>query len=438
MTLRTKFILYLIAIHLPPAVLAGFLFQKQRLWLIVVEILLVLSLVVGTRLIRSLFEPLDLLHAGKEMLEEEEFTTRFKHVGHADVDRLFDVYNAMLERLRVERVKSEEQQSLLEKLVRLTPAGIVMLDFDGTIAEINPAAQRLLEGARPAAAPFVGQTLETLGESLSQHIADLSVGDSQLVAVDGRRRLRFWRGEFMDRGFGRAFFLIEELTEELRASERAAYEKVIRMLSHEINNSVAAVGSLLESLLHYTESLPAGDRDDYSGAIEVSRARLQNLDAFTRDFASVVRIPEPRKSDVDLRQLVSDVLRLLAPELSARSIAAELSASEPVVAHVDQNQIEQVIINILRNAMESIGSNGSIVLSLTSTDERIVLNVRDSGAGISDDARANLFTPFYSSKRNGRGLGLTLVQEILSNHEAEFSLGNARDGGAEFRIGFAR
>jgi signal transduction histidine kinase len=155
-------------------------------------------------------------------------------------------------------------------------------------------------------------------------------------------------------------------------------------------------------------------------------------------FAEVVRLPPPDRRPTDLKRLADEILILMRPELDRRRIRAEWEQAEPLPVDpersqidLDRNQIEQVLVNVLKNAMESIGEDGRIVLRLDPGS----LSIRDSGPGISEEVRALLFTPFFSTKRNGRGLGLTLVQEILSAHGFEFSLASSESGGAEFRVG---
>ena len=259
------------------------------------------------------------------------------------------------------------------------------------------------------------------------------MGGSEVLALQGGRRLKATRAEFFDRGFPRSFLLLEELTEELRASEKAAYGKLIRMMSHEINNSVGAVGSLLDSFRGYAGELGEEDREDYLQAIAVAITRLENLRAFMNGFAEVVRLPPPDRRPTDLKRLVDEILLLMRPELDRRRIRVDWEKAEPLPpVELDRNQIEQVLVNVLKNAMESIGEDGPHRLRL----DRDSLAIRDSGPGIPEEVRALLFTPFFSTKRNGRGLGLTLVQEILSAHGFAFSLGAGEGGGAEFRVGF--
>ena len=428
MNLRTKLVLYLVAIHLPAAIFAALLFRDNPVAVLSGELALGLSLLIGSRFVRAVFEPFELVRSGNELIAEAEFTTRFRRLGHPEVDRLVDLYNDMLERLRAERLRAEEQQSLLHRIIELSPTGIIMLDFDGRIEQMNPSAARLLRGDRDS----IGARLDELAAPI-RDLAAVPSRESQILAVDGRQRLRVWRGEFYDRGFTRDFYLIEELTDALRASEKAAYEKVIRMLSHEINNSIAAVSSLLESMLHYADRM--GDqKTEFARGIEIAANRLRSLDSFTRDFADVVRIPKPVPGSVDLMRLVEDVLTLHDAELEARRIRTASSAEGPTIVTADKNQLEQVVVNVVRNAIEAIGEEGLIEARVEGSGDAVTLRIGDTGPGLSVESLQQVFTPFYSSRRNGRGLGLTIVQEILSNHQADFALRNRPDNGAEFMM----
>ena len=210
------------------------------------------------------------------------------------------------------------------------------------------------------------------------------------------------------------------------------------MMSHEVNNSVGAVSSLLDSFRGYSEDLSARRTgSDFTGAIDVAVARMQRLGAFMNGFAEVVRLPEPDRRPCDLRQLLDEILLLLRPGAGASAHPTEWERTarcRPV--DLDRNQIEQVLVNVLKNAMESIGEDGRIGLRLVPEGERPVLSVSDTGPGIPETVQPLLFTPFFSTKRDGRGLGLTLIREILNAHEAHFGLENRSEGGAEFRVRF--
>ncbi|MEO6195912.1 MAG: ATP-binding protein [Thermoanaerobaculia bacterium] len=423
MSLRAKIIVYLVLIHAVLAVISVFVLRENRLWLLAVEGLFVLSIVFGVLLVRTFFVPLDLIRTGAELIGERDFTSQFREVGQPEMDSLIRIYNRMIDRLREERLKQQEQHYFLEKILAASPAGVLTLDFDARVSSLNPAAEKLLEVA----------AAEMQGRELGGALAMIPEGGSEILALQGGRRLKVTRAGFFDRGFPRSFLLLEELTEELRASEKAAYGKLIRMMSHEINNSVGAVGSLLDSFRGYAGDLGAEDREDYLQAITVAITRLENLRAFMNGFAEVVRLPPPDRRPTDVKQLVDEILILLRPELDRRRIAVVWDGAETIPpVELDRNQIEQVVVNVLKNAMESIGEDGRIALRL----DRGSLAIRDSGPGIPEEVRALLFTPFFSTKRNGRGLGLTLVQEILSAHGFAFGLEAGEGGGAEFRMGF--
>jgi len=441
MSLRAKIIAYLVLIHAVLAAISFFVLRENRLWLTAVEALFVLSVVLGFLLVRAFFVPLELIRTGAELIGERDFTTQFRAVGQPEMDALIRVYNQMIGRLREERLKLQEQHYFLDRVLTASPAGIVTLDFDGRVDSLNLAAERLLQVSPEEAKGKDLPEMGTLGSTLS----GISVGGSEVVSLQGGRRLKVTRAEFFDRGFPRSFLLLEELTEELRASEKAAYGKLIRMMSHEINNSVGAVGSLLDSFRGYADQLGEEDRGDFLQAIAVAITRLENLRAFMNGFAEVVRLPPPDRRPTDLRQLLDEILLLLRPELDRRRIRVDWERSERMPPlEVDRNQIEQVLVNVLKNAAEAIGEDGRISLRLGFEGGRNggwdrgrpYLSIKDSGPGIPEDVRSLLFTPFFSTKKNGRGLGLTLVQEILSQHGFEFSLAPDEDGGKEFRVGF--
>ncbi|HVE70140.1 MAG TPA: ATP-binding protein [Thermoanaerobaculia bacterium] len=411
--LRTKLLLYLIVLHLAMGGLGAWILIDDSDWLFAVEAIFVLSLFIGVVLVRALFQPVDnIAETGAELIAERDFTTKFLEHGQPDIDRLVDVYNQMIDRLREERLASQETEQLLEKIVGASPAGIVLCDFDGKVQRMNPAAERILSGAP---------------------LPEIAVGESKLVPHQGSRRVRVRRAEFRDRGFAKSFYVVEELTEELRLSEKAAYEKLIRMMSHEVNNSVGAVRSLLESMLAYAPQVREADREDFTNALQIASARVDSLNRFMAAFADVVRIPMPTRGLTPVAPLVERVGMLLRPELTDRKVRLELDLADRGSYDVDPYQIEQVIINVFRNALDAIQRDGTIRAAMIDG----VLTIRDSGPGIPEAARSEIFTPFFTTKREGRGLGLTIVQEILANHGLVFSLENAPGGGAVFSIELA-
>jgi len=432
MTLRTRLVLYLVVIHLMMAALAVFLFLEKPSWLFVAEVVFAISLGVGYRLVDSLFVPLRLIGTGAELIAERDFTSHFLTVGQPEMDALVEVYNDMIDRLREERLRLEEQSTLLERIVRASPSGVIVCDHDGNVRQINPSAEQLLG---VAGSDVEGQPVRGSSHESFRLLGELATGESKVLTLRGLTRLRCQHGQFVDQGFPRSFYLVEEITEELRASERAAYEKLIRMISHEVRNSVGAVGSLLDSSLHYSPQLRDTDREDFDGAVRVARDRLANLDRFVSGFADVVRLPEPDKRATDVGELLRDIGTLVGPELTARGIALELELPDNAIsAPIDKNQFEQLLLNLVKNAWEAIDRDGVIRLEASTNGRSTRIAVRDSGPGLDASAIEQIFTPFFTTKRDGRGIGLTLVREIATQHGADLSFRNVPEGGAEFAV----
>ncbi len=433
MTLRRKYVLYIAGVHLLFAAAMAVLLWDQRIWFIAVEAFLIASGVIAFRLFKGLFHPLELLLAGADSLKEKDFATRLRLSGQPEMDALIGVYNRMIETLQDERLALEEQHFFLQKIMAASPAGIVTLDYDGRVSMMNPAAGRfLLKNGEDV----VGKRLGEIDSPLASALARLDPGHSGLVPLRGIRRVKCIRSEFLDRGFPRTFFLLEELTEELRQSEKSAYEKLIRMMSHEVNNSIGAANSLLHSSLHYRDQLREEDRDDFSGALTIAISRTEHLNAFMKGFADIVRLPEPVRHSVDLVILLEDTCALMKPECDKRAIALrrEFGPAGLLIREIDRGQMEQVLVNIIKNSIEAIGRAGAIAVRLERKNGGILLAVEDSGPGIPEEIRHLIFTPFFSSKETGQGIGLTLVKEILSRHRFEFGLEGNSEGPTRFTI----
>jgi nitrogen fixation/metabolism regulation signal transduction histidine kinase len=434
MSLRAKILAYLVAIHVVLGGLAFFALVDRPWLLLLAEVLFVASALTGYLLVKAFFVPLELIRTGAELIRERDFSSHFREVGQTEMDALISIYNRMVDQLREERLKLWEQNLFLDKVLEASPTAVITLDHDERISQLNAAAVQLAGRERER---LVGCGVEVFPAPLGTTLHELREGGSAVIAVQGGRRLRCRQASFYERGFTRRFFLVEELTEELRASERAAYGKLIRMMSHEVHNSVGAVRSLLESCQSYGSQLLPSDRDDYDHALAVAAERLQHLNSFMNALAEVVRIPAPDRRPCDVPKLLRDIATLVQPELERRGIrlAWQTPASFPE-QRLDKNQIEQVLVNVLRNAMEAIGQDGTVTISLSTNSRRPCLAVRDTGPGVLPEAEPHLFSPFFSTKAQGRGIGLTLIREILTQHDFDFDLRNLEPGGAEFRILF--
>jgi nitrogen fixation/metabolism regulation signal transduction histidine kinase len=433
-TLRRKFIIYLVALHVPFAALAVYVLLNQRIWLLAVEAAFAVSLAYGVHLTKGLFVAIDRIREGSRLIADADFTSRFREVGHEEMDQLIAVYNRMADSLREERVRLQEQNYFLERLLEASPLGVVTLDFDGRIAAVNPSAERMLQLPGEAVR---GQKLGEIGSAFASDVDAIPRDESRVVALNSTRRVKCQRARFMDRGFPREFVMMAELTEELRRSEKAAYDKLIRVMSHEVNNTVAVATSILTSCLAFADQLRDDDREDFVTGLEAVVSRAEQLNAFMSGFADVVRIPEPKRSPCDVHALLESISQFMKAELRRRRIAWVWDVQDdlPPIS-MDRIQMEQVFVNVVKNAMEAIDDGGTITIRLGVRGNRSFAVVEDSGNGISPEAAAQLFTPFFTSKEYGQGVGLTIVREILSRHGFEFSLEGPPGGPTRFTIYF--
>ncbi|SMB87984.1 PAS/PAC sensor signal transduction histidine kinase [Hymenobacter roseosalivarius DSM 11622] len=418
MTLRVKFLLFVVIIHGVLIVLAAQLVRTNTVLFLVTEALLVVSIILTTQLYRGFVRPFQLIAAGTAAIRAKDFSLKFVPVGQREMDQLIDVYNHMIDELRRERVAQHEKSLLLERLIQASPAGILILDFDGKTEATNPAAERFLG---LTSQHLIGQPPAALPGDWGAFLSQLKPNEPQIVQLSGMQTYRASRGHFLDRGFTRYFILLEELTEALIRQEKQAYEKLIRMMSHEINNSIGAINSILQSFHHYAPQLTSPDQSDFREALDVSIARNTHLANFIAGFANLVRLPAPTRRSCDVHALLRATHRLMQVPSERRQVAWHWDlAPEPLRADLDAQQLEQVLINITKNALESIGDNGKIIIRTRLHPP--LLQVEDDGPGIAPEAQRRLFTPFFSTKRDGQGIGLTLIRDILLQHGLRFSL----------------
>lgn len=432
MSLRAKIVLYLVALH---AVFAAAMFQavgRQSLWLLAVEGATLVSLILGLVLTGRVLRSFELGDEASRLIRDRDFTTRLRPGSDARINQLVDVYNEMTDTLRAERARVEEQHHFLEQVIGASPSGVLVLDFDGRVTEINPAGLRLLGLDRGGA---LGRTVSELPSPLAAALGQLAPGTAEVVGLTGARRVRCHRGTFIDRGFARTFYGIEELTDEARRIERAAYEKLIRVMSHEVNNSVTATNSLLESSLTYAAELSAESRKDLEHALGIAIERSTELNGFMRRFADVFRLPPPVREPTDLRRLLDRLVTLTrahAPDVDVRRTWDDDAL--PVVASVDRGQFEQACLNLLKNAVEAAGPGGHVAVGLNMDVTGATLTIEDSGPGPGAEAESHLFTPFFSTKPNGQGIGLTLAGEIFTAHGFDYALERGPLGPTRFTV----
>lgn len=376
---------------------------------------------------RKVTRPLKTIANGFYMLQDQDFTSRLAHVGDPEADRVVDLFNGMMRALKHERRKLREQDYFLALLIDVSPMGIIVQNTDGSIKAGNRAAAEFIGFSSQE--DMMEKTPGESGTQLGRIIGELDHREVKVVRLNDSMIYRCSRLTFMDGGISYPFILIEKLTDEVMKAERKSYEKVIRMMAHEVNNSLAGMITVIGTAAKETADA------DLSEALSVCERRCRDMGAFITKFASAVKIPEPTRVNTDITDKLTGWLTTF--ESICIMTGARFSMSLPdnkVLLSIDSVQIEQVLINIIKNAAESTGPGGLVTLELDPHSR--VITVTDDGPGISPEAAEMLFVPFFTTKPAGHGFGLLFVSEVLNAHQCKFSLETATDGLTRFRIQF--
>lgn len=431
MKLKTLFFLLALLLMFVWGVLFFFTLKEGGTLVYVGEAVITLSLIVLVYFYRKVVQPLNSIANGMDLLREQDFSSRLAPVRQAEADRIVDMFNRMMDQLKNERLRLREQNHFLDLLINVSPMGVVILDFDGKISMLNMAAMRFL--GYTVADELVGKRFQDLDAPLAGEIARLPKDTVETIRLSDAMIYRCSRLSFIDRGFAHPFVLIESLTTEVVKAEKKAYEKVIRMIAHEVNNTTAGITSTLETVGEALKEMD--DTEDIQEVMKVCVERCYGMSRFITNFANVVKIPEPSLEQVRLNDRVTACRMFMETVCRDRRITFhnELCSENPTV-RIDTVLFEQVLVNIIKNAAESIGECGDIYIRTTASP--VTLEIADSGKGISREVEAKLFSPFFSTKPNGQGIGLIFIREVLTKHGCTFSLRTYPDGLTRFRISF--
>jgi len=374
--------------------------------------------------------PLQTLSNLLAALREGDFSIRGRHSRNDDaLGVALDEANALAATLRRERYGALEASALVRKAIEAIDVAIFVFDADGVLTLCNRAAGKLV-GADPEAMADKAAAALGLGALLD--------GDSprtlSLTLAGTPRQLEVRRGPVRQEGRPSTLVVAADLSRALRAEERHAFERLVRVLGHEINNSLAPIRSIAESLRQRATRAvaPNGDDAEFHGdltrGLEVIERRAEALSRFMTSYARLMRLPPPRLAPVDVTAWVRRVVDLE----KRRPIA--LAAGPEVSVRADGDQLDQVLINLLRNAVDAAAeTDGAVEVGWEKQGDTLVVRVRDEGPGLSDTR--NLFVPFFTTKANGTGIGLVLSRQIAENHGGALTLQDRGDRrGCEARL----
>jgi two-component system, NtrC family, nitrogen regulation sensor histidine kinase NtrY len=392
-------------------------FSAGYWWGIFVPLVL-LTLGLAARLRSAVVFPLYTLSNLLEALREGDFSLRGSRAKRGDaIGEVIWEVNALGQTLREQRLKVEETLALLTKVLNSIDMAIFAFDGDGRLRLMNPAGERLLA---IGFAKAVGKTAEELGLEDVRAVPVAATIKRSFAGGMGSWDVR--RASFREGGLPHDLLVITDLSRALREEERKAWQRLIRVLGHELNNSLAPISSMAETLsrLLARDSLSADWREDMASGLSVIGDRSAALTRFMLGYTTLARLPAPSKRELELGELVRRIARL------EQRVPCIVEESPELTLFADGDQLEQALINLLKNAAEAAAPlRGGVRLHWWSTATEAVIEIEDEGPGIA--TTDNLFVPFFTTKPGGSGIGLVLARQIAEAHGGTLRLDNRVD-----------
>ncbi len=363
--------------------------------------------------VRHLEASLQGLDDGLRAFRDGDFSMRLAPGGDEQTMEIKQLYNEVADELRIQRADVYQKELLLDTILQRTPVAVLLVNSADRVVYSNVAARDLFSGGGRIDglhfSPLLADVVEPIRDALH-------TGTDAIVVVPGAEHeetFHISQRTFRLNTLQHRLILVERLTAELRRQEVTVWKKAIRVINHEINNTIAPISSLFHSA-RIAQEKP--DRQHKLGEIyDAIDERLAFLRSFLESYAQFARLPTPRKQTTRWSEILPDVRALYEFRVEG-DVRAEVC--------VDRAQIQQVLINLIKNAHESGSDPASIVVSL----QRNFLRVSDAGRGMSEDVLRQALVPFYSTKQGGTGVGLALSNEIIEAHGGRMRL-EARPGG---------
>jgi two-component system nitrogen regulation sensor histidine kinase NtrY len=350
-----------------------------------------------------------------------------------------------LQRARNTRVEKDSDFQFFKNIVQHVGIGLIVFRQAGQIQIINAAARRLLKIQK---ADHLDE-LAPISRELVDTFQKLKTGGRELVRVklsDEVSQLSVYAIELTVRGEVVKLISMSNIQSELEQKEMEAWQNLVRVLTHEIMNSVTPISSLagiveeeLRNHLGQGKNLPADQLGDMHLSVQTISKRSEGLIHFVKEFRSLTQVPKPRLDQVGVRPLLHEIALLHKKECAETGIDVEVNVQPDQLAlQADKNLVEQVLINLFRNAVQSFDQPGNrkIILTGNTIEDRPAISVKDTGSGIEPEALEKIFIPFFSTKKTGSGIGLSLSRQIMRQHNGSISVKSVVGAGTEFILRF--
>lgn len=385
--------------------------------------MIMFSILLAGYLLKDIREGLSALELGMLNLKDGEYATTLSYQNQDELGKLCELYNSTALQLRAEKHWLYQRELLLDKVTQSSPEVLFLVNDTNQIIFSNIAARLFFKCPKGID-----------GELLTALLKSAPVGAE--VAIEGRKEGLFtvvvdatepqtWHmslGRFSLNNQSHTLFIIKQMTRELSRQEVAVWKKVIRVISHELNNSLGPISSMLHSGKILSENF---DEERLAIVFSTIDERIKHLSEFVQGYGKFAKLPEPKIQANDWHALLGK----LKPQwqFTDLSVPGETVYADPI-------QLEQLLINLLKNAHESGSKADDISITLEQRKSDSCITVSDKGKGISDNVMANALIPFYSTKPAGSGLGLALCREITDAHQGQIGLYNRKKGGLAVRV----
>jgi len=409
------------------ALLLYFLNAPAVAWIWTLGLLLIIAGGTALRLQELIYRPLQTLANVVAALREDDFSFRAR--GAENDDALGDLsreINLLAATLQQQKLSAIEATALLQRVVASVDAPLFAFDSEHVLRLTNPAAARLLAQNEVA---MLGRTAEQIG---AEQIFNAETDSIVTLSVAGRpTRWMVGRSAFRQQGKPHQLVLLSDVSAALRREERLAWQRLIRVFGHEVNNSLAPIKSIAGSLRMRLDQA-SSEREDFDRGLGVIENRAESLNRFLQSYRQLSQLPSPTRSSVALKPIMERIVQL------ETRLGVNLIGGADIRVDIDRDQVEQMLINLLRNAVEAAFENVAtsepqVSASWSVVDSEACISIIDNGPGLTNPA--NLFVPFYTTKSGGSGIGLVIARQVVEAHGGSVKLANRKDArGCEVQV----
>jgi two-component system nitrogen regulation sensor histidine kinase NtrY len=424
-SLRKNLLSNVLLVMVIQLILLGFVFQlneQTKLWLWTIFLLgnamIILAVINTLNPIKDVLQALDI---GVSAFNDKDFSITIDNQQYSEFRLIINTYNNLAKIMRDERMAIYQRELLLDTVIQSTPVALILTDNHDQIVYSNLAAKTLLNQKKTLEGMKFADIYQQMPQALMEATANKQNGlitekldDETIVYHQNYQSFTLNKQQHH-------LYLYKNMTSDMSRKESDIWKQVIRLISHELNNSLAPISSLTNSAKKVVASNK--NRHMLPEILDTISRRSAHLHKFIQQYAHFVRLPQPNKSAVELRPFIQTISQLCEVETVTRFEANTL--------YCDTAQIEQVLINLIKNAKESGSNLGAISLGVYQTAGQITFEITDQGKGMTEQQLLQALLPFYTTKSQGTGVGLALCNEIVIAHGGKLKLENQKNGGVK-------